>query len=125
MQQIYTTKTFWHKTAEHLIDLCKICKTHELLDRNVPDWMMVILDYYAEIMILHICQVRHIDLQESPEYYDMFREALSRKMYYETKPYTQERKDGPQLYCTEAEDLYDFLINLPIKWEKDRYGNWH
>ena len=125
MREVYVSKEYWHETAEHLFDICRVCATYELLNPTIPDWIYIVIDHYIEILILHICQQRNINLWEHPEYFDMFHDIISDKVFADASPYLKGRQDGPQLACDYANNLYNFLLTVPIKWEKDRYGNWH
>lgn len=113
MRKMMISDEYWFETAELYVDAQRVIATIYLIEA-MPDWMEEVTHHYRDILVRHICEKRGFDIDVNPEYYEILEDVLCEKMVNECEPYHKERPHRAPACREYVEELYQYLMELPI-----------
>lgn len=118
MRKMLISKEYWFEVAELYVDIRRVAATMYLIQAE-PDWMEEVTHHYRDILVRYICEERGFDIDVNPEYYEILEDVLSEKVFNDCDPYHEGRPNHVPECREYVEDLYNYLMELPIFDEEE------
>ena len=118
MRKMIISKEYWFETAELYVDAQRVAATIYLVEA-MPDWMEEVTHHYRDILVRYICEKRGFDIDVNPEYYEVLEDVLAERMVNDCEPYHEGRPNRVPECKEYVEDLYNYLMELPIIFEEE------